>query len=105
MLETPSPSPSVFTATSAYSLAGVAGIAIIAKTSRAGALLPRNAPWQGPRRLHMARAYPNPFPTQTISRASLTTAIRFHLRLRHPKTHMDIMPKQPLNLKNGKPET
>ncbi|KAN0118584.1 Emopamil-binding protein [Russula decolorans] len=45
MLETPSPSPSVFTATSAYSLAGVAGIAIIAKTA-AATLLPRNAPWQ-----------------------------------------------------------
>ena len=45
MTETPSLSPSVFTATSAYSLAGVAGIAIIARIA-AGALLPRNAPWQ-----------------------------------------------------------
>jgi hypothetical protein len=45
MLETPLPSPSVFTATSAYSLAGVAGIAVIATTA-AGTLLPKNAPWQ-----------------------------------------------------------
>ncbi|KAF8469388.1 Emopamil-binding protein [Russula ochroleuca] len=46
MLETaPPPPPSVFTATSAYSLAGVAGIAIIATTA-ARKLLPRNAPWQ-----------------------------------------------------------
>lgn len=45
MLETPLPSPSVFTATSAYSLAGVAGIAVIATTA-AGRLLPKDAPWQ-----------------------------------------------------------
>jgi hypothetical protein len=47
MLETPlsSPSVSVFTATSAYSLAGVAGIAVIATTA-ARTLLPKNAPWQ-----------------------------------------------------------
>ena len=44
MLETVSP-PSVFTATSAYSLAGVAGIAVVATTA-ARALLPKNAPWQ-----------------------------------------------------------
>ncbi|KAH9028350.1 Emopamil-binding protein [Lactarius pseudohatsudake] len=37
--------PSVFTATSAYSLAGVAGIAVVASTA-ARALLPKNAPWQ-----------------------------------------------------------
>ncbi|KAF8264758.1 Emopamil-binding protein [Lactarius quietus] len=37
--------PSVFTATSAYSLAGVAGIALVASTA-ARALLPKNAPWQ-----------------------------------------------------------
>lgn len=37
--------PSVFTATSAYSLAGVAGIALVATTA-ARALLPKNAPWQ-----------------------------------------------------------
>ncbi|KAH9992030.1 Emopamil-binding protein [Russula vinacea] len=46
MLETaPAAPPSVFTATSAYSLAGVAGIAIIATTA-ARKLLPQNAPWQ-----------------------------------------------------------
>lgn len=44
MLETVSP-PSVFTATSAYSLAGVAGIAVFATTA-ARTLLPKNAPWQ-----------------------------------------------------------
>ena len=44
MLDTVSP-PSVFTATSAYSLAGVAGIAVVATTA-ARALLPKNAPWQ-----------------------------------------------------------
>jgi len=44
MLET-SPPPSVFTATSAYSLAGVAGIAVIATTA-ARTLLPKTAPWQ-----------------------------------------------------------
>ena len=38
-------SPSVFTATSAYSLAGVAGIGIVA-TAAARTLLPKNAPWQ-----------------------------------------------------------
>jgi hypothetical protein len=43
MLETTP--PSVFTATSAYSLAGVAGIAVIATTA-ARKLLPQNAPWQ-----------------------------------------------------------
>jgi len=44
MLESAQP-PSVFTATSAYSLAGVAGIALVASTA-ARALLPKNAPWQ-----------------------------------------------------------
>ncbi|KAI0301182.1 Emopamil-binding protein [Multifurca ochricompacta] len=44
MLE-PLPPPSVFTATSAYSLAGVAGIALVASTA-ARTLLPKNAPWQ-----------------------------------------------------------
>ena len=44
MLESTQP-PSVFTATSAYSLAGVAGIALVASTA-ARALLPKNASWQ-----------------------------------------------------------
>ena len=44
MLESTQP-PSVFTATSAYSLAGVAGIGLVASTA-ARALLPKNAPWQ-----------------------------------------------------------
>lgn len=44
MLESTQP-PSVFTATSAYSLAGVATIALVASTA-ARALLPKNAPWQ-----------------------------------------------------------
>jgi hypothetical protein len=76
MFETPSPSPSVFTATSAYSLAGVAGIAVIAKTA-AGALLPRNAPWQDRVTFIWLVRTPS-HPTQTIFWASLTTAIRFH---------------------------
>jgi hypothetical protein len=77
MLETPSPSPSVFTATSAYSLAGVAGIAIIAKTA-AGTLLPRNARWQDRVAfIWLVRSTP-PLPTQTIFWALLTTLIRLH---------------------------
>jgi hypothetical protein len=44
MLELTQP-PSVYTATSAYSLAAVAGIAVFASTA-ARALLPKNAPWQ-----------------------------------------------------------
>jgi len=44
MLET-TPPPSVFTATSACSLAGVAVIAIVASTA-ARTLLPKNGPWQ-----------------------------------------------------------
>lgn len=44
MLELTQP-PSVFTATSAYSLAAVAGIGVVASIA-ARALLPKNAPWQ-----------------------------------------------------------
>jgi hypothetical protein len=74
MLETaPPPPPSVFTATSAYSLAGVAGIAIIATTA-ARKLLPRNAPWQDRVTfIWLVRTVP-----QTISWASLTIVIRFY---------------------------
>ncbi|KAI0289188.1 Emopamil-binding protein [Russula brevipes] len=45
MLETTQPPPSVFTATSAYSLAGVAAMAFLA-TAAARSLLPKNARWQ-----------------------------------------------------------
>lgn len=97
MLETPSPSPSVFTATSAYSLAGVAGIAVIAKTA-AGALLPRNAPWQDRVTFIWLVRTPPCLHTQTIFWASLTTRNSFPLRLRYPKKSIWIQCNDPPQL-------
>jgi len=90
MFETSPSSPSVFTTTSAYSLAGVAGIAIIATTG-ARALLPKNAPWQDRVtfiwlvRVPSVLSPPNHFLGFADDRDS------FPLRLRYLKNiHMDI---------------
>jgi len=82
-----SPSPSVFTATSAYSLAAIAGIAVIA-TAAARTLLPKHAPWQDRVAfIWLVRTPSFPLP-KSFFWASLMIPIRFHY-------YYDDTPKNP----------